>query len=100
LAKRFSSLSSAIAAAIQVSSFWYVLPGLRRPQGVEVGFRRAVGKQEVFRQANAVRSHSVPRNTGYKFSGIHSGAKFSPPIAAEMCRKNDNANFGARQDAM
>ena len=46
-----------------------VLFGLRCFQRLEVRSRRVVRRQEVFMQVNAVWSHFVPRNTGYKFSG-------------------------------
>jgi hypothetical protein len=96
LAKRFSSLSSAIAAEIHVSSFWWdtsclafaVFRASRSGFDAPSGNRRFSGKRARFGLI------SVPRNTGYKFPGIHNDAKFSPPIAAEMCRKNDNANVG------
>jgi hypothetical protein len=96
LAKRFSSLSSAIAAEIHASSFWWdtsclafaVFRASRSGFDAPSGNRKFSGKRARFGLI------SVPRNTGYKFPGIHNDAKFSPPIAAEMCRKNDNANFG------
>jgi hypothetical protein len=92
--------SSAIAAAIHSSSFWWdtsclafaVFKASRSGFDAPSGNRKFSGKRTRFGFI------SVPRNTGYKFSGTHHDAKFSPPIAAEMCRKKDNANFGARRD--
>jgi hypothetical protein len=41
---------------------------------------------------------SVPRNSGYKFSGINEDAIFGPRIAAETCGKKDGVNSSACQD--
>jgi hypothetical protein len=74
-----------------------VLSGLRHHQGVELRSQRVVRKQEVFEQANDVRFHFGPRNTGYKFSGTNKHAIFGPRIAAETCGKQDDVNSSACQ---
>jgi hypothetical protein len=52
----------------------FILPCLRCFQSLEVRSRRVTREQEVFTQANVVRSHFVPRKTRYKFSGAGNDA--------------------------